>query len=160
MNIKSLLAILVLIPFSTVSFASPKVSAAARLALVSKEMKEVNECGGHFYPTDFNPATFGPDNQKFSILAFASQGNVMIGNDAKAFQLVLDKGLIQAFNNGKAEKISYGVNPKAFVKQLNSMDQFLTQALSIAQKDGKKKDVQYVACASAIVKSAKKYHSI
>lgn len=158
MKIKNLAALL-LVAFTSTAFASSATKTAARLELVSKEMKSVDACGGHFYPRDFNPITFGK-NEKISLLAFASQGNVMVGNDIKAFQLVLDKGIIQAFNNGKAEKITYSIDPKAFVKQLTSMDQFLAKALEVAQKDGKKKDVEYVSCASAIVKSAKKYHSI
>lgn len=150
---------LLLLTFTFPVFAAKKISTAERLDFVSKEMKSVDACENHFQPRDFHPSTFGKDNQKISILAFAANGNVMVGNDTKAFQLVLNKGMIQAVNNGRVEKISYSIDPKAFLKQLTSMDKFLTQALAIAQKDGKKKDVEHVSCAVAIVESAKKFHS-
>jgi hypothetical protein len=158
MKIKFTIASVFLITLASSAFAT-KTTTVARLDLVSKEMKSVDACENHYIPRDFNPTTFGKGNQKFSILAYASKGNVMVGNETTAFQLMIDKGTIQSINNGKVERTTYSIDPKAFMKQLTSLNQFLIQALSVAQKDGKSKDVQHVSCAVAIVQSAKKHHN-
>lgn len=135
-------------------------SAAARATLVSTEMKSVDACKNYYnFGLRSGPATFGEGDQRISIQAVASSGQVAIGNDKKAFQLAVNKGIITSVVGGKQRQVSFSIEPKVFISQLTMMNQFLEEALEIAQKAGKNRDVEQVTCASAILNSTKHTHS-
>lgn len=161
MKIKT--TILAAILLTTISHAHAKQvakSAAARATLVSTEMKSVDSCKNYYnYSLRSTPATFGDGDQRISIQAVASSGQVAIGNDKKAFQLAVNKGIITSVIGGKQRQVSFSIEPKVFISQLTMMNQFLDEALEVAQKAGKNKDVEQVTCASAILNSTKHTHS-
>jgi hypothetical protein len=161
MKIKTLLIALFLLTISKqVSAKAVIKSAAERATLVSSEMKSVDSCKNYFAFTSRSaPSLFGEGKQKIALQAIASMGQVAVGNDQKSFQLAVNKGIITSYINGKQTQVSYLIDSKAFISQLNLMNQFLKEVLEVAEKNGRDKDVDQVNCATAILDSTKKNHS-